>query len=150
MTGAASDALLDGFLGYHIKRASNVIQADLARTLKPFELRMITLSALAVIAGNPGLRQADLAAALEIERPNLVAVVDKLQRRGLIVRERDATDRRAHALSPTPAGRRLLAKALAAVHEHEARLFGDIDPNRIAGVADVMRSIRNAPRKPGQ
>ena len=44
-----SDATLREFLGYHMKRAFNVVQADLARVLKPFELRMLTYSALVLI-----------------------------------------------------------------------------------------------------
>jgi len=56
-----SDATLTDLVGYNIKRASNVIQSDLARTLKPLELRMITFTALVLIVDNPGLRQSQLA-----------------------------------------------------------------------------------------
>ena len=41
-----SDATLRKFVGYHMKRAFNVVQADLTETLKPFELRMLTYTAL--------------------------------------------------------------------------------------------------------
>ena len=42
-----SDETLRSFFGYRMKRAFNVVQADLAETLKPFELRMLTYTALA-------------------------------------------------------------------------------------------------------
>ncbi|MGB0748311.1 MAG: MarR family winged helix-turn-helix transcriptional regulator [Magnetospiraceae bacterium] len=138
-----SESHLDDLIGYHIRRASNIIQADLARTLKPFDLRMLTLSALAVIAGNPGLRQSQLADALEIERPNLVVVVDELERRELILRERTPTDRRAYALTPTLAGRTLLNKALKAVQDHERRLFAGIPDDLKTDIINVMTKIRN-------
>ena len=100
-----SDATMRGFVGYQIKRAFNVIQDDLAKTLKPFELRMLTYTALVLIVDNPGMRQSQLADAMDIERPNLVVIIDELERRELIVRDRVPTDRRAYALKATLAGR---------------------------------------------
>ncbi|WP_241525549.1 hypothetical protein [Pseudophaeobacter leonis] len=42
---SVSDATLRQFIGYHMKRAFNVVQSDLAHTLKPFDLRMLTYTA---------------------------------------------------------------------------------------------------------
>lgn len=136
-----SDATLRGFVGYHMKRAFNVVQADLAATLKPFELRMITYSALVLIVDNPGLRQSQLADAMDIERPNLVVIVDELERRDLILREKVPTDRRAYALMPTLAGRQLCEKAVAAVRDHEARLLAGLSRPDIEEAIRVMRRI---------
>ena len=100
----ASDDTLRGYSGYRMKRAFNVVQSDLARVLKPFGLRMVTYSALTVIADSSGLRQSELARALDMERPNMVAIVDQLERKGWIQRNRVPTDRRAHALVLTEVG----------------------------------------------
>lgn len=139
-----SDATLRLFAGYHMKRAFNVVQADLSQTLKPFCLRMVTYSALTLIVDNPGLRQAQLADALAIERPNLVVIIDELEARDLILRERDPTDRRAYALMPTVAGHRLCARAVAAVQKHENRLFGFLSgPERVA-LLQALRRIETS------
>lgn len=121
-----TDAALRPFLGFNLRRAWNVIYADLSATLEPLELRMITFSALAVIGENPGLSQAQLAAALAVERPNLVAVTEELTQRGLISRDRVPTDRRTYALRLTTNGARLLAQATEAVHAHETALYGNL------------------------
>lgn len=136
-----SDATLRGFVGYHMKRAFNVVQADLAATLKPFELRMITYSALVLIVDNPGLRQSQLADAMDIERPNLVVIIDELERRDLILREKVPTDRRAYALMPTLAGRQLCRRAVDAVKTHEARLLQGVGMTELEKVLDVLRRI---------
>ena len=141
-TTHASDATLRRFMGYNLKRAFNIIQADLNRTLKPFELRMLTYTALVLIVDNPGLRQSQLAAAMDIERPNLVVIVDELEGRELIVRDRAPTDGRAYALKATLAGRRLYEKAIAAVTAHEERLFSHMDAKTRDAVITAMRSIR--------
>jgi len=136
-----SDGTLRSFRGYQIKRAFNVIQSDLNRTLKPFELRMITYTALVLIVDNTGLRQSQLAEAMDIERPNLVVIIDELERRELILRDRLSHDRRAYALKATLAGRRLCEKAVAAVLEHEQRLLRGIDPDALETGMKVMQLI---------
>ena len=137
-----TDETLRRFLGYHMKRAFNVVQADLTATLKPFELRMLTYSALVLICDNPGLSQAQLAASMDIERPNLVVIIDELERRELINRTRLPHDRRTYALIPTLAGRRLCDQAVAAVEAHEARLFAGLDEDMRAAMVAILSKVR--------
>ena len=141
---SVSDETLRGFVGYHMKRAFNVIQADLIRTLKPFELRMLTYTALILIVDNPGLRQSQLADAMDIERPNLVVIVDELERRELITRDRSEHDRRAYSLKATLAGRQLCEKAVAAVTAHEQRLLRGLDDEARESVVNAMRLIETS------
>jgi len=139
-----SDETLRRFLGYHMKRAFNVVQADLTATLKPFDLRMLTYTALVLICDNPGLSQAQLASAMDIERPNLVVIIDELERRELINRNRVPTDRRAYALIPTLAGRRLCDQAVNAVEAHEAKLFAGLDKDMRAAMVAILSKVRGA------
>lgn len=134
---------LNSFVGYHMKRAFNVVQADLTLTLKQFDLRMLTYTALILIVDNPELSQTQLAAAMDIERPNLVVIVDELEHRELIVRDRVPTDRRVYALKVTLAGRRLCDKAVTACLAHEARLFAGLDTETV----DVLIAALSAVRK---
>lgn len=136
-----SDATLRTFVGYTMKRTFMVIQADVNATLDPFGLRMVTYSALATIGDNPGLSQSQLAQALAIERPNLVVIVDELEGRGLITRDRVPTDRRAYALRLTTEGARLLAQATEAVRDHDDRMLKEIDPEEAAALAAALRKI---------
>lgn len=140
-----SDDTLTNLVGYNIRRASNVIQSDLARTLKPLKLRMITFTALVLIVDNPGIRQSQLAAALSIERPNCVVIVDELEQREIITREQVPTDRRAYALKPTPAGLKLYKKALVTAQAHENALFGHFSTkqrNQINAANRLIDSLR--------
>ncbi|MCX7560163.1 MarR family transcriptional regulator [Sulfitobacter sp. F26204] len=142
-----SDATLRGFVGYHMKRAFNVVQADLTHTLKPFGLRMLTYTALVLIADNPGLSQSQLAGAMDVERPNLVVIVDQLEQRGLITRDRVPTDRRAYALHVTDKGRQLYERAVAATKTHEANLLEALAPETRKTVVTALQLIQNANQK---
>ena len=120
---ALCDDALRLFVGYQMKRAFNVMKADLARVLEPSGLRMTTYSALVLIDSNPRIRQSELAQMLAMERPNMVLVLDDLEQGGWITRERVETDRRAYALMATLAGKRLCAKLKAAnLKAEESRL----------------------------
>ena len=136
-----TDATLRRFAGYAAKRAFNVLREDLLRALKPYDLRMLTYTALVLIVDNPGLSQSRLAAAMDVERPNLVVIIDDLENRDLIIRERVPSDRRAYALTPTLLGRRTCEKAIAAVKENEQRMLQNIGQDRITLAGDVMSQI---------
>ncbi|MFV0513489.1 MAG: MarR family winged helix-turn-helix transcriptional regulator [Jhaorihella sp.] len=147
--GAISDATLRLFAGYYMKRAFNVVWADLSQTLRPFGLRMLTYSALTLIVDNPGLRQAQLASALAMERPNMAVIIDELDRRDLIRRDRDPTDRRAYALMPTPEGRQLCERATRAVKGHEARLFGFLKDDERAALLRALHRVETGTKGEG-
>jgi len=138
----ANDETLQRFLSYHLKRGFNVVQSDLTRTLKPFNLRMLTYSALVMIADNPGLSQSQLADAMDIERPNLVVIIDELEQRELISRERVPTDRRTYALRVTLKGQQLFERTVDAVSRHEEVLFEGIDPETRALIISALQQVQ--------
>jgi len=141
--GQVSDAGLRAFLGYTIKRTDNVILSNIAAVLKPLDLRVVTFSALVLVGDNPGLRQSQLADALGIERPNLVVIVDELEGRGLIRRDRVPTDRRAYALTVTAVGKSLCEAASAAVRTREDALLDGISAAERKQIEGLMRRIES-------
>lgn len=141
-TETGTDEALTGLLGYRLRRAWMAVQADLAETLRPHDLRMITFSALVLVEANPGLSQAQLARLMAVERPNLVQIVDELETRGLVRRQRAPEDRRAYALDVTCAGRALCARALVAVRDHEARLFAGLSNAERRAVEKALAFVR--------
>lgn len=141
------DTTLRSFIGYRLKRAFNMLRADLVGVLEPLGLRMITYSALVLIVDNPGLRPSRLAEALAIERPNMVAILDELEDQGLVQRARDPRDRRAHTLTATPQGRRLMTRAIAVDQRHEAALLAGISAEDLAVVERFLDQIEGKGRQ---
>jgi len=141
---AEGEPVLNQFLGYNLKRTFNAIHANLVLTLKAFDLRMVTYSALIVILENRGLRQAELAKALRIDRGNAVAIVDELEKRKLITRDRHPDDRRSYALHITESGRELCESAIKADRECEARILSGLDASRLNQLFDTLSDIETA------
>jgi MarR family transcriptional regulator, 2-MHQ and catechol-resistance regulon repressor len=63
---------------------------------------------LAESEGLPELRLTDLGGRMLVRPPSITGVVDRLERRGLVLRTASADDLRAKKLSLTPAGRQLV------------------------------------------
>ena len=141
------DDTLRSFAGYYMKRAFNVVQADLSLRLKPLGLRMVTFSALVLIVDNPGLRQSQLADALAIERPNIVTILDELQRKGLILRDRAPDDRRAYALRATTAGEQVCQQAMAVMRTHEGRVFDALSHAERQTLIKTLNKVETGPMR---
>lgn len=62
-------------------------------------------TSLSLISKNPGLTQKSLATAMRRDPSTVVPILDALEKRGWVVRQRSETDRRAHELYLTPAGK---------------------------------------------
>jgi DNA-binding MarR family transcriptional regulator len=101
---------LSSIVGYPLRRAQIAVFEDFARRFAALDLTPAQYSALVAIGDNPGRIQSEIARALGIQRPNFVAIMDELERRGLAERTRSGVDRRSNAVALTAAGRALLAK----------------------------------------
>ena len=140
------DADLSQFIGYNLKRALSVVQADLAQVLGGFGLRAVSYSALLVVVRTPGISQSDLADALRIEKSNLVQLIDELATRGLLTRAPVPGDRRRHALIPTEPGIALTETANCAVREHEDRVFAALSQTERAALIAMLRRVWAVPQ----
>lgn len=119
---ASSDEVMREHLGYSLKRAYMSIHRKTTDELEKFALKVRSFSALSLIVANPGIPPSRLAEILQIERSNLVLIMDELETRELISRTRDPHDRRRFALNATLRGKRLQEKAAAATLAQQTQI----------------------------
>jgi DNA-binding MarR family transcriptional regulator len=96
--------------------------------LAPLGLRPRHLLALTVLRERGGSTQQALSTTLQIDRTNLVGLLNELEADKLIERRRSSEDRRRHIVELTPAGIDLLANAefrLAAVENEVLSALDD-------------------------
>jgi len=132
---------LPGFVGYMLRRAQLLVFDDFIKTMSAVGLRPASFSVLAVIDANPGSTQSAVSEALGLQRTNLVAIIDTLERGGYARREPVKTDRRSHALYLTPEGKKLLDKALKLQADHEARLLRKLGKDDSRQLLDLLRRL---------
>lgn len=146
----SAQTVLDDLLGYNLKRAYMLVQADFRETLGEGGLTSRVFSALSLVVENPNITQSELARILRIERSGLVAIVDQLEERELLSRSSVRGDRRVYALAPTAKGIETFKDTLEAVHQHEKRLFSPLSRQEQADLLKLLRKFRGASEKDTQ
>jgi DNA-binding MarR family transcriptional regulator len=99
-------------LGYAVAQARvATTRAYVAAIGEPLDLRPAEFSLLMLLLTNPSVTQKELAAALNLNAPNLTLLVVRLEERKLVQRERSDSDRRAQFVRLSAAGRTLAERA---------------------------------------
>lgn len=128
-------------LGFLLARASAAAQVagNEALAAHGLKVRSYSVLALAVTGGRPSQRE--LAAFLRLDPSQVVALIDDLERRGLVTREPDPRDRRANVLAATLEGRKVYRRALADVESGERRAHAALSSADRAELARLLRAL---------
>lgn len=110
---------LNGYLPYLLNRAGARIATAFSEEVRPFGATLQTWRVLAALHERDGRRMGDLSETTSIEVSTLTRLVDGMEKKGLVVRRRDATDARAVTLHATPAGRRMTRMILPIAERYE-------------------------------
>ena len=113
-------------ISFLLARANALSVAAGNAALSEHGLRVRSYSVLALAAGSARTSQRELAELLRLDPSQVVALVDELQARGLVVREPDPADRRANVVVATERGRTVHAQAAGAARAAEAALHDDL------------------------
>lgn len=128
--------------GFSVARISRRLRQAVDAELRAFGLTEATWRPLIYVRRlGDGVRQKELAAALAIEGPSLVRLLDNLERRGLIERREDETDRRARGIHLTLSGRALAVRAAKVGGEIQARLLARVPLAELEACQRVLASI---------
>lgn len=111
--------ILPGLLGYNLRRAHIAVFHRFGEAFEALDISPPQYGTLLLIDANPGISQSAIAEALRFDRSTLVQIIDRLERRGLVVRDVAQHDRRSHALRLTDAGATLLAELERVGAQHE-------------------------------
>jgi len=103
---------LQDLFGFHLRQAYTPFGQAYREAAAAFNLKPSQFTVLMLANHNPGRRQSELAEALNIERSNFVPIIDDLETRGLLNREKSPEDRRSYAIKVTAKGRKLVDKAV--------------------------------------
>ncbi len=145
------DASPMGIFG-RISRLARAYDVAIAETLKTFDLLPDEFDVLATLRrhGPPHeLCPRDLLTTMMISSGTTTHRLDKLEARGLIVRRPDPADRRSILAALSPAGKRLIDRALTAHVENEERLLARLAPADRKRLASQLRDLLIASEPPG-
>lgn len=141
---AARDLDADGlsdFLGYQLRLAYIATSRHFADAMARLDLTQKQTGVLWLIGANGGASQSAIARELGMDRASMMAIVDRLQERALVTRERSLHDGRRQALHLTAKGRKLLAQAKATLDRHEHWLTSRFSADEQAMLTQLLARI---------
>jgi MarR family transcriptional regulator, lower aerobic nicotinate degradation pathway regulator len=96
---------------------------------------------LAILAEGVRETQGTIAASLGVDPSRLVALLDSLEERKLILRQRDPHDRRRHVVSITPAGKRELGRIRTLIKQLEEEFFAPLSPENRRAFHELLMQL---------
>jgi len=130
---------LDGNLGYHLRRATAAMQADLARRVSVYGITIVEMSALLVIEANPAVTQSQIGRLLGIKTANMAPMTAGLVDRSWV--KRDEAVGRSVGLSLTTQGATLAKSLHACIKANEKQLLARLPVTERRRVIDLLRRI---------
>jgi len=107
-------------------------------------LNYSSLSALATVSKAGSIRLADLAEREVVAAPSITRIVADLERRGLVTRRVNETDRRAFLIEATESGEQALAAARAKRAVLVTKLLQELSPAELQAVASALPALERA------
>lgn len=125
-------------------RTASVIQRTFARVLEAWGLSLAQYNALRIVrgAGSGGIATLAVRERMIEEGTTITRLLDKLEARGLIRRERDFPDRRQVICVATPAGKRLLDRIDPAIDEADEEAMAPLTEPGVEQLIALLDSIR--------
>lgn len=112
-----------------------------AEALAPLDLAPAHAGILRMLALSSGLSQRDLAGRLGIHPSRLVAILDELESRGLVVRQPHPEDRRVYSLQLTAKGQEMMGELGKVAHQNNEDLFAALSMEERIQLASLLKKV---------
>jgi DNA-binding MarR family transcriptional regulator len=132
---------LESLIGYNARRAALAVIEVFLQRMAVYDLRPVDFSVLSLITHNPGITSRQLCTALGILPPNLVGMINALEKRELIERRPHPRDGRAMGLHLTPTGEKLMRNAERTAAQLEAQVAARLSPSESRTLIRLLQKI---------
>ena len=134
-------SILLNLVGYNCRRAYITIMPLFEKHMAKYELRPVDFSVLSLLKANPNITQKRLSQAINVSPPNLATLLDLLENRGLLIRQRNPLDKRSQTLALTSEGMRMCIKAEKTASELEAEATAALSDTERAQLLRLLQKI---------
>ncbi len=137
----AVSTALNGLPGHAIRRLHQIAVGIFHQETQALNLTPVQYSVLRTVAEQPGIDQRTLASAVALDTSTTAGVVDRLEARGLMLRNASPQDKRVRLLSLTQEGHALLRVAEAPMLRSQALILAPLGPAEQAQFMALLQRL---------
>lgn len=130
--------------GHFARRVHQLACALYTQEVGELNLTPVQYSALQTIGSRPGIDQKTLASSIGFDTSTIAGVIDRLEARGLVLRNVSPTDRRARLITPTDKGLQMLAAVVPRMVRSQQRLVEPLSPAEREEFMRLMKVVVEA------
>jgi DNA-binding MarR family transcriptional regulator len=129
-------------IGYQLTRANFLATRYFTKLVYEHDqLRPVEFTILQLLRSNANVSPTQLAKELGMTTPSMTVILDKLQDRGLLVRQKSATDGRSTSLSLTKDGTKIVEAALDKLLEGDNELLANLSSGERSILIELLHKI---------
>jgi DNA-binding MarR family transcriptional regulator len=127
-------------------RTTDQLSRGLVPLLKAERLSPTQYNVLRILRGAPeGLPCGEIGQRMITRDPDITRLLDRLEKRGLIVRWRDVKDRRMVLARITPEGLKMLDRLDEPIQQEHRKQLGHLGRERLKALCELLRAARREP-----
>ncbi|MDG2091489.1 MAG: MarR family transcriptional regulator [Gammaproteobacteria bacterium] len=132
---------LENHMGYQLRRAAVLVQADLTAVLKELNLIPSAAFILLVLSNKKDLIQMELSNLLGIQRTNISPLIARLEKRGFL--SRSSLDGRSHYLKLTGQGIKEIPRILDCLEQHAKNCFAHLSASKMSKLNKALKNTQH-------
>jgi DNA-binding MarR family transcriptional regulator len=132
-----------------VVRTAEMLVSCASETLKQADLTPTQYNALRILrgAGQKGASCSEIGERMVTKDSDITRLLDRLETRGLVSRERETKDRRRIMTRITDAGLRVLAELDKPIVQCHRRQLGHLGEKQLASLAKLLETVRDKPQR---
>ncbi|HUH87760.1 MAG TPA: MarR family transcriptional regulator [Pusillimonas sp.] len=137
----ALDSNLKNLPGHYARRIHQLAVALYTQEVAKLNITPVQYSTLQVICNQPGIDQKTLASTVGSDTATIGGVIDRLEARGLVLRNVAPHDRRARLITPTKKGVETLEEVIPCMLESQRRFLAPLTPKERKEFMRLMKVL---------
>jgi MarR family transcriptional regulator, organic hydroperoxide resistance regulator len=132
----------------NVQRTADVLMQKLLSVLKPSGLSATQYNVLRILrgAGTMGMTCKDIGNRMIAPDPDITRLLDRLEKRHLVTRNRAREDRRFVTIQITPEGLEMLRTLDGPIQDLQLHMFERLGENSVTQLVDLLEAVRNGSR----
>ena len=146
--GGLDEGGMHSLLGYQLAQASIRSTEAFDRVVgTPLHLRRVEFTILQLVRGNESVTATKMAKALAVTPPGITIWLDRLEKRGLLKRERGETDRRTQNIRLTHKGSELVTSALARLLQADGEILMHLSEGERHMLLELLQKVARSRKR---